>query len=175
MGTTTRGYVYPASTADTQLWTHFQTLADDIDADVQAVEDAQATNVAIDQLNADSATWGATESGSLLSVSPSVVNGQVYWVTVSGQVSADVAADSFLIRVRLTSAVGTQLIGRQGAATTTSVVGYNITACAKFTASSTGVQAVHVTGQRNGGTGTAHRIRASGTNPFYIRVDRVPT
>lgn len=38
MGTTSnRGYVYPDSGSDTQLWDHFQTLADDIDADVNNV------------------------------------------------------------------------------------------------------------------------------------------
>jgi hypothetical protein len=35
--TPTRGYVYPDSTSDTQIWTHFETLADDIDADVDGV------------------------------------------------------------------------------------------------------------------------------------------
>lgn len=39
MGTTAnRAYAYPASTDSVQLWTHFQTLADDIDADVEDLE-----------------------------------------------------------------------------------------------------------------------------------------
>lgn len=39
MGTTSnRSYRYPASTSDVQLWTHFQNLADDVDADIEDLE-----------------------------------------------------------------------------------------------------------------------------------------
>ena len=38
MGTTpARGYVYPDSSSDTQIWAHFETLADGIDADVDMI------------------------------------------------------------------------------------------------------------------------------------------
>lgn len=37
MPNTSRGYTYPASTADTAIWLHFQELATDIDADVDAL------------------------------------------------------------------------------------------------------------------------------------------
>lgn len=35
--TANRGYTYPDSTGSTQLWQHFETLADDIDTDIDAV------------------------------------------------------------------------------------------------------------------------------------------
>lgn len=35
MGTTSLGIVYPESTANTQLWTHFQTMAEDVDDAIQ--------------------------------------------------------------------------------------------------------------------------------------------
>lgn len=38
--TTNRAYTYPASTGHTRLWEHYQTLADDIDADVEIVATA---------------------------------------------------------------------------------------------------------------------------------------
>lgn len=37
MGTTPRGYTYPDSTSHTRLWEHFETLATDLDNDVEAL------------------------------------------------------------------------------------------------------------------------------------------
>lgn len=37
MPNTARGYTYPSSTSDTAIWLHFQDMAGDIDADVDAV------------------------------------------------------------------------------------------------------------------------------------------
>jgi hypothetical protein len=39
---TTRGYTYPDSNGSTEIWEHFQELAEDIDTDVTSVEDAVA-------------------------------------------------------------------------------------------------------------------------------------
>lgn len=36
--TVNRGYNYPASTSDTQIWDHIQQLADDVDIDVEAID-----------------------------------------------------------------------------------------------------------------------------------------
>lgn len=37
MGTTSRGYTYPASSGHDRLWEHYQTLAEDIDDDVSTI------------------------------------------------------------------------------------------------------------------------------------------
>jgi hypothetical protein len=37
MPDTSRGYTYPASTGSTEIWTHFEELADDINTDVDAL------------------------------------------------------------------------------------------------------------------------------------------
>lgn len=37
--TANRGYTYPASTDNANLWTHFQNLAEDVDTDVQGIVD----------------------------------------------------------------------------------------------------------------------------------------
>lgn len=39
MASTTRGYTYPASTDHDRIWEHIETLAEDIDSDVQTVAD----------------------------------------------------------------------------------------------------------------------------------------
>src|SRR5690349_13115557 len=146
MGTTTRGYVYPDSTSDTQIWAHMQTLADDIDADVQTVSDAQKIDAGFAQLTADSSTFGSTESGALLTVNCDFVNGYEYIITANMNVSVDVAGDSFLMRIRADNATGTQLVGRQASAATTSTVGYNLMMQCKVTATATGTKTYVVTG-----------------------------
>lgn len=70
MGTTAnRGYVYPDSTSNVQIWTHMKDLADSIDADVQALATA-ATNrkTLVDQRTTDSAGITSTTVTSVLSV-----------------------------------------------------------------------------------------------------------
>jgi|SRR3954468_8449794 hypothetical protein len=70
MGTTSnRAYEYPASTANTQIWTHFQTALDDIDADVAAflakmrgfgIKLIQQTGQSLNSASATALTFGAS-------------------------------------------------------------------------------------------------------------------
>jgi hypothetical protein len=43
--TSNRGYTYPDSTGSVEVWTHFEEMAEDIDADVQGVVDDHLTPV----------------------------------------------------------------------------------------------------------------------------------
>jgi hypothetical protein len=61
MATTTRGYVYPASTDHTRLWEHFQTLADDVDTDVGNVA-AYTTTKPVGRIRQTAAQSGMVDS-----------------------------------------------------------------------------------------------------------------
>jgi hypothetical protein len=64
MGTTAnRSYPYPDSTSDTQIWDHFEDLADAIDADVNSLN----TTVR--------GSWAAYTPGWVASVNPAIGNG----------------------------------------------------------------------------------------------------
>jgi hypothetical protein len=132
------------------------------------------TWVGIAQLTADSATWGATESAaSLLSVTFQEVIGQEYKITLSTNVGTDVANDCALIRVRADTVTGTQLLGPQVFMPTTSVNGFGLHMTGKYTGSVAGIKTLVITGQRNSGTGVAHRIRAAGSRPTFFAVERL--
>lgn len=74
MGSTpNRAYVYPDSTSDTQIWTHFETLADDIDADVETVSDRVAN------LEIRPHTLLSLGTPSIANNSIQLVNGTVLW------------------------------------------------------------------------------------------------
>lgn len=70
MGTTAnRGYTYPDSTSNVQIWTHMQGLADDVDADVEDVAtDADNRKVLVDQLTADGSGITGTSLSTVLTV-----------------------------------------------------------------------------------------------------------
>lgn len=70
MGTTAnRGYTYPDSTSNVQIWTHMATLADDVDADVETVAtDADNRKELVDQLTADASGITGTSLVTVLTV-----------------------------------------------------------------------------------------------------------
>lgn len=62
MGTTPLGIVYPESTANTQLWTHFQTMADDVDGLIDTdrdLRDAAFSSYTPSITGSTSGTWTA--------------------------------------------------------------------------------------------------------------------
>ena len=66
MGTTSnRGYVYPDSTSDTQIWAHFETLADDIDADVQNLSNVAVGRPIVVLVQQSAQSFGSSSAGAL--------------------------------------------------------------------------------------------------------------
>lgn len=127
------------------------------------------------ELTADSTTWNATESGTLMSASPTLVSGFKYKVFVFVVVSTDVAADTAGMRLREDTASGTQMQLAPIYLPTTSANGFALAAYAEYTAVANGAKTFVLTGQRTTGTGTAHRIRASSSRKAYMHVDLVLT
>lgn len=125
------------------------------------------------ELTADSSTWSGTESGSLMSVSPTLVSGLTYKVSAFVVVSSDVAADTAGMRLREDSSSGTQFQLAPVYLPTTSANGFALSIYAEYTAVSDGAKTFVLTGQRTTGTGTAHRIRASSSRKAYMRVDLI--
>ncbi len=132
-----------------------------------------AKRVATASLTADSGTWQGTETTALLSATATLVNGQIYAVRLSTNVSVDVAGDVSQMRVREGTASGSQLCGPMVYGGTTNTSGFPCWGYFEYTATSSGSQTFVVTGQRNSGTGTAHRIRASVNRPTFLTVDLI--
>ncbi len=123
-------------------------------------------------ITADSATFGATET-QLATLAVNVVSGQKYKLTFSAGVGVDVAADCPVIRVHEDTSAGTQILVGQCYGDTTSGVGFMLTYVVDWTAAATGSKTFVITGQRNDGTGTAHRIRAASSRPATLIVEKV--
>ena len=132
-----------------------------------------AKDVGYAELATDSTTYGDTESGSLMSVTCNLISGVKYDILLVANVGVDVANDGSILRVRDNSATGTQLIGPQRFVGSTSSVGEGVVGKARYTAAATGSRTFHVTGDRNSGTGTAHRIRAGAGRVTSLTVTRV--
>lgn len=122
----------------------------------------------------DSSTWGGTESGAVMSLTFAAVAGAKYKIIFEGRISTDVAADASVMRIREDNATGNVLQFSQIYLPTTSANAWPGHLYAEWTASVTGNKTVVMTGQRLIGTGTAHRIRASGQAPAYFFADRIP-
>jgi len=137
-------------------------------ADINELIDRQ--NSAL--FTADSSTWGATET-LLGAVAVSAVAGAKYKIVFVGKVSADVAADASVLRIREDNLTGTQLQLQPVYLPTTAANGWGIHVYAEWTASSTASKTFALTGQRTIGTGTAHRIRGSGSAPGFFYADRI--
>lgn len=110
----------------------------------------------------DSSTWGDTEAVTGISVTGTLVSGLIYEVWFHGRVSSDVAGDYTALRIREDSISGTQLnfSGNIELPTTTGN-GFMQTFIARYTAVSSAAKTFVLTGDRQAGTGTAHRVRAS--------------
>jgi len=137
-------------------------------ADYNELIDRQSTAL----FTADSSTWGATET-ILGAVAVSAIAGAKYKIIFVGKVSADVAADAANMRIREDNLTGTQLQLQQVYLPNTSTNGWQTYVYAEYTAVSTATKTFALTGQRSVGTGTAHRIRGSGSAPGYFYVDRI--
>lgn len=172
--TSNRAYTYPAATADTQIWTHIQTLAEDLDVDIQAIiDDLISTRVATaTPVTSDSATFTGTESGSLGSVTAPLVSGEWYEVIFEGKMQSSVAGDVGLCRIRQASAVGTELQQELTYIDTTSTIGYPCKVRAELQAGATANVAFHITGQRNDGTGNVS-FSAGATFPQQFYVNKI--
>lgn len=138
-------------------------------ADVNELIDRQNTTI----FTGDSSTWGGTESGAVMSITFAAVSGSKYKIVLEARVSADVAADASVMRIREDNSTGNVLQFGQVYCPTTSANAWLAHLYAEWTASSTGNKTIVVTGQRLIGTGTAHRIRASSQAPAYLFVDRI--
>lgn len=139
--------------------------------------------VAQGTLTSDSATWTATESGSLLSVAGSLISGQRYRLSVVSWLSTDSttypinaqsSVETSVLRVREDNATGTSAMGPQIPLPTTSTTGFNICAFTDFVAVSTASKTFVLTGERIGGSGN-HRIRAGAGRVTTLTVDHMPT
>jgi hypothetical protein len=137
-------------------------------ADINELIDRQNTTI----FTGDSTTWGATET-TAMSLTFAAISGAKYKIIFEGKVSTDVAADAANMRIREDNSTGTQLFLTQVYLPTTSGNGWQAHAYAEWTAPSTGNKTIVLTGQRSIGTGTAHRIRASGSAPAFFFADRI--
>ena len=137
-------------------------------ADINELIDRQNTTI----FTGDSATWGATELVAM-SLTFAAISGAKYKIVFEGRVSTDVSADAANMRIREDNLTGTQLQLQQVYLPNTSGNGWQAHAYAEWTATSTGNKTIVLTGQRSSGTGTAHRIRASGSAPSYLFADRI--
>lgn len=177
MPTTSRGYEYPASTGHDRIWEHFETLADDIDTDVEAVSDvANAATVRVGKTagtSDSSATSGTTELA-IDQVTISAVNGKTYRITWNLQWAATsvAASERHFILLRLGSGTGgTQLtyitvVPKDTAAQEGAVV------IAEWTASSTGSQTFTGSMRRSNGSGNIS-AKGGATNPRLLVVDQI--
>jgi len=123
-------------------------------------------------LTADSSTWGAAEAQAT-SVTAALIAGARYKIVFEGKISSDVSADSDNMRIREDNSTGNQLQLQQIYLPNTSGNGFQMHIYAEYTAVSTANKTFSLTGNRSSGTGTAHRIRASGGAPAYLYVDRI--
>lgn len=132
-------------------------------------------------LTADSSATSATiatESGSLLSVVATLVDGETYDITLRTAVGATggIGTDeTSFVRIREDTSTGTQLAQSQVHVRTTSVVGFAVIAYAQYTAVADGAKTFVVTLTRAGGTVGAitNLIRAAASRPTWLTVDLV--
>ena len=134
-----------------------------------------ATNVGTIQLTADSATWAASEAlVTGFTVTPFLTSGQRYRVTLCCAISSDTANDIALMRVRLGSLAGAQVVGPQTyPIPNTSSVGFFQHWSTVYTAAATGAQLLVVSGVRTTGSGNM-RIRAAAGREATLTVDLMP-
>lgn len=130
------------------------------------------TRVGVTTSTSDSSTVNATEAV-VRSVTFSAVSGFKYRITFDGSLSTDVNGDSNNVRIREDNLAGNQLKLGQFYLPLASGNGYNVSMSTEFTAASTASKTIVLTSQRSNGTGTAHRLRASSTNPDLFIVNRV--
>lgn len=136
-----------------------------------------ATRVGEDDLTADSSTWDDTPEVAAMSVTATLVNTMRYKIWFAGRVSTDVAGDYTGLRIREDAGVsGTQLqfSGNIYLPTTTGN-GFPTYLYAEYTATADGSKTFTLTGARQAGSGTAHRIRASSSSPAFLVVERIIT
>lgn len=119
----------------------------------------------------DSSTWGDTEAVTGIEVTGTLVSGLIYEIWFWGRVSSDVAADYTALRIREDSISGTQLqfSGNIELPTTTGN-GFPQSVVARYTAVSSASKTFVLTGDRQSGTGTAHRIRASASAAAFFGI-----
>lgn len=133
-----------------------------------------ATRVATVPLTTNSATWTTTETGALITASPTLVAGSTYKITLVAKVSSTVTSDVSFMRIREDSATGSQLDGCCVFIGSPTSNGYPLTMYTEYTAAGSGVKNFVVTGQRIGGTGT-HQISCSVNRPVWFTVDLIPS
>lgn len=125
-------------------------------------------------ITSDSSTWDDTPEVSAMTVTSDLVSGDLYKIWFMGRVSTDVAGDYTGLRIREDSISGTQLqfSGNIYLPTTTGN-GFPQYLYAQYTAVATAAKTFVLTGARQAGTGTAHRIRAASSSPAYFVCERV--
>jgi hypothetical protein len=133
-----------------------------------------ATRVAISTIVADTTTYGGTET-SLATIAATLINGLTYGVYFNGRVSADVAADLSGLRLREDTVIGNQLNFTNVYVGATTGNGFTTVAYGEYTAGATASKTFVLTGQRTGGSGTAHRVRASANAPAFLMITLIPS
>lgn len=139
-------------------------------ADINALEEREDTTTIV----ADSSTWDDTPEVSIATVTATLENGARYKVWFEGRISVDVANDTVGLRIREDAGVaGTQLNFANHHIPTTTGNGFTKTIYAEYTATASASKTFSLTGQRTGGTGTAHRVRGSANAPGYLVIDKI--
>lgn len=145
-------------------------LASHINTLEEATQEREDTEI----LTSDSSTWDDTPEVSITTVTATLVSGQRYKIWFHGRVSTDVANDTAGLRIREDAGVaGTQLGFTNMHMPTTSGNGFTTTVYAEYTAAASGSKTFTLTGQRTAGTGVAHRVRAAGSSPAFLMLDKV--
>lgn len=162
MPDTSLGITYPASTDSVQIWTHLQTLADDVNtlitadrARLTAIEASlvDAVNVTTNPIIAAAAFSSETDVPRL-ALSGTVVAGSAY--AFVGQLlysftNTDTEAD---LRIRHTTAVSGTLIGRTRLSKVpTSGFGMHVSWWVPWIATSSGAMNFYISVKRSTGTG----------------------
>lgn len=133
-----------------------------------------AVRTALSTTTADSGTYGATET-SLITIAATLTSGLTYGVWFTGRVSGDVASDTSGLRIREDNVSGNQLAFSNIFIGTTTGNGFTTVAYGEYTPGATASKTFALTGQRTGGTGTAHRIRASANSPAFLMITLIPS
>jgi hypothetical protein len=96
MGSTSRGYTFPASTDHTRLWEHIETLAEDVDADISALMAALGTYTPVLSATTTNPTMGtSTLAGSYIDM------GHLVMVRTVITIASGFSAGSGVYRVSL--------------------------------------------------------------------------
>lgn len=141
------------------------------------------TRVGTASLTADSTATSSTtavESGSLLSVTATLVDGRDYdiWlrtaVGVGSGTPATPSAEMSFVRIREDTSTGTQLAQGQIYIATASVVGFALTVYAHYTAVASGSKTFVVTCARvSGAGGVTNQLKAAASRPTWLTVDLI--